>query len=735
MSSSSKVPRWLLPLRDTHLKPPSTITIFSLLLSLRLSASLFSLISDCDETFNYWEALHLILFGSQTDSRGGRTRSFETWEYDPEYAIRSWAYIFVHASVGWVIKMMARGNKLAVFFGVRAILGLVSAIVETRLVSTVSRVINPRCGWILLALLAGNAGLWSASVALLPSSFTMYTTTLALSYSLEPSRSDTTASLSNRSLPHTQKNRLIKATGSFALGAILGWPFAIVLAIPFAFEELFLPSGHLVRQGHYLDFIFNRLQSFLKASIIAATIAIPIFLVDSYFYGKSVLIPFNIIRYNLLSSQRGAGPELYGVEPWWFYLANLGLNAGPVILLLALGSLPVLLVSRLFTAERFVSALGADKKDDDSRLGSTLISSSRLGLLTLRLAPWYLWLGLLSTQPHKEERFMFLAYTAMCFNAAVSLDLAVGALEKVVSWLAQSSNTSKSGSTQRKEGPLLRLPNVFAAGLIGLSSIFAAHRILGTLDHYHAPFAVLYPLSSSSASSILSRFSSSTPGDTNLNICYGKEWYRFPTSFFLPTSLSGAWIKSEFDGILPKHFWQEGDETYTVVLGQGAQSKWIAQLDSMLQLSLPEWSKELVETTRTRQVGFNDMNMEEWDRYIDVDRECHFLVDSTPLLPRDLPSSMEKGISYLPTPPENEPYFSLYRHQWEKISCRDFLDSEASKHSEVRGSVAKIRKTLSRILWAPKSWRREGGLRYREFCLLANKALMKEPTDDLENKG
>lgn len=43
----------------------------------------FSLISDCDETFNYWEPLNLLVrgFGKQT------------WEYSPEYSIRSWAFL------------------------------------------------------------------------------------------------------------------------------------------------------------------------------------------------------------------------------------------------------------------------------------------------------------------------------------------------------------------------------------------------------------------------------------------------------------------------------------------------------------------------------------------------------------------------------------------------------------------------------------------------------------------
>ena len=39
-----------------------------------------------------------------------------------------------------------------------------------------------------------------------------------------------------------------------------------------------------------------------------------------------------------------------------------------------------------------------------------------------KLLPFYAWLLIFSLQPHKEERFMFLAYPSLCFSAAVGLD-------------------------------------------------------------------------------------------------------------------------------------------------------------------------------------------------------------------------------------------------------------------------------------------------------------------------
>ena len=55
--------------------------------------------------------------------------------------------------------------------------------------------------------------------------------------------------------------------------------------------------------------------------------------------------------------------------------------------------------------------------------------SSPFTLLAMRLLPLYLWIGILTAQPHKEERFMFPAYPLICFNAAVTLYLARGWLE------------------------------------------------------------------------------------------------------------------------------------------------------------------------------------------------------------------------------------------------------------------------------------------------------------------
>ncbi len=58
---------------------------------------------------------------------------------------------------------------------------------------------------------------------------------------------------------------------------------------------------------------------------------------DYVYYGRVTVVPLNILFYNLL----GAGPELYGTEPWWYYVANLLLQFN-VWFLLAILALPIL---------------------------------------------------------------------------------------------------------------------------------------------------------------------------------------------------------------------------------------------------------------------------------------------------------------------------------------------------------------------------------------------------------
>ena len=138
---------------------------------------------------------------------------------------------------------------------------------------------------------------------------------------------------------------------------------------------------------------------------------------DSLAYGKFAPVPWNIVSYNVFGGE-ARGPDLYGTEPWSYYFLNLALNFN-FVALLALGSLPALLITHTIDYKR----LGLTKHRADE--------SSPYTILTLRLAPVYVWIGLLTAQSHKEERFMYPIYPLLCFNAAVTVYLFRGWLEAI----------------------------------------------------------------------------------------------------------------------------------------------------------------------------------------------------------------------------------------------------------------------------------------------------------------
>ena len=139
-------------------------------------------------------------------------------------------------------------------------------------------------------------------------------------------------------------------------------------------------------------------------------------MIDSWAYGRSTFPTLNIITYNLFSSS--GGPALYGTSPPTFYFANLFLNFN-YLLPFALTSLPALGITYVVDNRR----LG--KSQQAPKLGQT----SPYTLMAMRLLPFYLWIGILTAQSHKEERFAFPAYPLLCFNAAVGVYLIKGWLE------------------------------------------------------------------------------------------------------------------------------------------------------------------------------------------------------------------------------------------------------------------------------------------------------------------
>lgn len=445
--------------------------------------------------------------------------------------------------------------------------------------------------------------------ALLPSTFTMYTTTLAMSFALYPSSLSSNFNLKSTwkgtkglipsmTLPQTIPSRTFKATLLFALGALVGWPFSIILSLPFVFEELFLYSGDVnILASSVLSLFISRFKRFTLSALSSALIILPFLIsIDSIAYGRFTLVPFNIISYNLLSSERGAGPELYGTEPWWYYGANLTL-AFNLLLPLAALSAPLVLLSNFKSSDRDLSL----KFEKDNKTDAPKDGSSPLLLLLVRLAPAYLWIGLLSLQAHKEERFVYPAYPLICFNAAVGLSASHSILERLWTFIFSKSTSSPSKSSPPFINYLFIIPILLATSIISL------FRITALSTYYKAPFQVLQDLNS------IERSSESNPSISK-TICFGQEWYRFPSHFFLPSSFRAEFIKSDFEGILPAHFGWKRERESKRESSENGKDMFVERLDKVSSLIGLEWKRK--DETRALGGSFNDLNQEEIDRYV-----------------------------------------------------------------------------------------------------------------------
>lgn len=523
-----------------------------------LLSAFYAPIQDCDETFNYWEPLHYLVHG----------HGLQTWEYSPEFSIRSWAYILIHA-VPIKIAVFLGKSKTFQFYLLRSLFAVVSGATQVRLYSVISRTLNPRVGVFYLMIVTFTPGFFYASTAFLPSSFAMFSSTLGLTAFID------------------RRGGLKTAHGIFwfAMGALIGWPFAGALIIPFCIEDWIAAIIH----GDVVGTFKRYLDGLIRCSFILFwQIGI-----DLYFYKKLVIVPWKIVSYNVFNDA-DQGPDIFGTEPWDFYVKNLLLNFN-IWFVLAISVAPLLAVQALFFKQ----------KTSQQTLVRTVVLSS----------PFYLWFTIFTLQPHKEERFMFPAYPFLALNAAISFHM-------LLTWLGTSDPKSLIGQIPSQIKVAIILPLVLLSVNIGLL------RILGTITAYQAPLQVYQGLETQ----VL------TANDT---VCFGKDWYRFPSSFHLPNTTHAKFIKSSFDGLLPGEFF-EGD-----LDGSFRPGTWI----------LPS--------------GMNSRNEEDTSKHVGLD-QCTYLIDS------HFPS-VQASIQ--------EPIYA-FSSQWQQILCKPFLDTGYSS-------------LFARTIWTP----------------------------------
>jgi Alg9-like mannosyltransferase family. len=104
---------------------------------------------------------------------------------------------------------------------------------------------------------------------------------------------------------------------------------------------------------------------------------------------------------------------------------------------------------------------------------------------------------------------MYPAYPFLALNAAL-------AFHTILSYLGSGNPKELIGRVPAK----LKLAAVMAVILVAFNA--GMLRILGMVTAYNAPLKVFEPLQQVNVA------------ETGNFVCFGKEWYRFPSSYFLP---------------------------------------------------------------------------------------------------------------------------------------------------------------------------------------------------------
>ncbi|GAA53763.1 alpha-1 2-mannosyltransferase [Clonorchis sinensis] len=525
-------------IKKQHAAPSYVWLSFKIALNFALFSVLFNVLNDCDEVYNYWEPLHFLV----TSGKGG---GFQTWEYSPVYGLRSFFYLWVFGWPAFIAVQLGSPTWLAFLF-VRLHLALLCTLAVTILASVLHKLTtshNQSAFGIPLPLL------FVGFLCLSPGHF-LYSTNLV--------PSGIAATVATFMLAMWLNGHFTLAVGCTAFMGIVLWPFAALLGLPLALHML----------------LIRRFTQLLASSIFWAVVFIvPMILVDSFYFGRVVLAPWNIVHYNVFSQATnvsGSASVLYGVEPASFYVKNYLLNFNLLVplsccfaLFSLIYSLFILFSSRPGSREQVwnVPARTLPRRD--------IYMSCFLPLLT--------WNVVFFVQPHKEERFLYPCYPFMVLGAA----LLMWDMNQLVSNVRRCRNIGKYFCT------------IFSGITIVLFLLFSFSRIAALVRWYNAPVYLI-------------RHLPTQVSDTKSILCLGRDWHYFPSRFLLPQGgekWDVSYLPSNFSGQLPGQYKPVGSEA------------------------------RVVDSTRVDGSHFNVENLEEPDRFLSGGAErCDFIMDrdSTP---------------------------------------------------------------------------------------------------------
>ncbi|XP_057952186.1 dol-P-Man:Man(6)GlcNAc(2)-PP-Dol alpha-1,2-mannosyltransferase isoform X2 [Malania oleifera] len=266
-----------------------------------------------------------------------------------------------------------------------------------------------------------------------------------------------------------------------AAGVILGWPFSILAFLPVTLYSL-------ARRFK---------QAFLSGAVTSVALLIFSLLVDYYYYRRWTSSILNLLVYNVLG---GGESHLYGTEGALYYLRN-GFNNFNFCFIFALLFLAILpIVKRKYAPD-----------------------------LLVVVAPIYIWLGFMSLQPHKEERFLYPIYPLVCVSASA-------VIESFPDFFRDKYTPSDSSL-------LVKIVKCLRPVVLAMILCASHARTFSLINGYGAPLEIYKHLEHHE--------------DVGMGsvVCVGSEWHRFPSSFFIPDYVAEVrWLDDGFRGLLPFPF-------------------------------------------------------------------------------------------------------------------------------------------------------------------------------------
>lgn len=237
---------------------PYWLSILSIFLVWSLIACTINHIDDTDETYGYWEPLHYLLYGN----------GLQTWEYAPQYSIRTYSFIYPFYFLSELIKDMTT-NKMKVFLFVRVVLSFLSSYSATYYIVAIRQIYGWKLSILTFLFILLSPGLFFCATSYLPSAVA---TSLLMISSASWLRRRFTASI---------------MWGSIAV-LCTGWPFVGLLLLPVGVEMII---DTFSTEGRSTSFstsngLFGVFQLIVAGLIIVVVVELPVLFIDYKYYNK-----------------------------------------------------------------------------------------------------------------------------------------------------------------------------------------------------------------------------------------------------------------------------------------------------------------------------------------------------------------------------------------------------------------------------------------------------------------